>query len=233
MKHAIAIPSRYDSTRFPGKALHPICGVPMVIRVVRQCLKVLDPMDVYVVTEDDKVANCVTEYGYQVLIDRTKASSGTEKIVQVMDEIDADRITNVQGDEPVIEPASIRKVMMASEEHPDCVLQGFHWSNKSLKNSIRIVADLSGRMLYISRSPIPAGGDVFREYVGVYSFGKHHLKAFGKHNDRLPLETAEDIELLRFLEIGESIRVVEIAPTHHVDYPSDVLVVEHIIERGL
>jgi len=234
MKFAIVIPSRSASKRFPGKALYPILGIPLVIRVIRQCAKVLDPSDIYVVTEDVMVASCVLQYGYQVLIDETPASSGTEKVVQVMDQINADRIINVQGDEPVIDPVAIERMIEASLEYPDSVLQAYspNYTGGTFydSNSVKIVTGCDDRILYISRSLIPFGAIEFKEHVGIFSYGKHHLEAYGVC-PRLPLEAVEDIELVRFLELGVEVRAVCVPGSCPVDSKNDILAVEAVICR--
>jgi 3-deoxy-manno-octulosonate cytidylyltransferase (CMP-KDO synthetase) len=183
-----------------------------------------------VVTEDDKVADCVKQHGYPVLIDRNKASSGTEKIVQVMDQIDADRILDVQGDEPVVSKNSIRKMIEASIAYPHDVLQAYHWCDRDDLNSVKIVADRSNKILYISRQNIPTGAETFMEHVGIFSYNRDHLETYGVRS-RMRLEGLEDVEQLRFLELGETMLAIEVEPSHPVDSIADIPIVERIVRE--
>jgi len=237
--YTVAIPSRYASTRFPGKALYEIHGVPMVIRVVRQCLKVFNASDVFVVAEDNKVADCVREHGYQVLVDERPATSGTEKIAQLMDQLPGDRIINVQGDEPIVSPQAIENVVLAGDEYPDCVIQACFNSERSDPNSVKMVVDRYGRVLYFSRQPIPTGAKNFLEHVGIFSYNKEQLAAYNtvdrrmRPSGRMPLEEAEDIELLRFIELGVPVMIAGVPPSRPVDSLDDIPFVESVIKSGL
>lgn len=243
MNYAIIIPARFESTRLPGKPLVDLCGVPMVVRTYRQCTKACPPEKIYVATDDEKVAKTCVQYGMQFLMTSNTCLTGTDRVAECISQINADIFINVQGDEPVFDPKDILKLINAAKKYPGEILNGFCEitdENQFRSDSVpKVVTRLDGRLLYISRSPIPSTKNhkfikSWRQ-VCAYVFPRQSLEVFSKKKSKTTLEQIEDIEILRFLELGFEIRMIELSNLSvAVDLPEDVSHVVSIIrERGL
>ena len=111
MKVAIIIPARFGSSRYEGKPLIKINKVPLVIRVVRKCIKALNKKNIFVATDDKRISKVVKEYGFNYIMTSKKNLTGTDRVAEASKKINADIIVNVQGDEPLINPKDILKVI--------------------------------------------------------------------------------------------------------------------------
>lgn len=239
------IPARYGSSRFPGKPLAPIAGVPMVIRVAGRVSRVPGLDRVLVATDDDRIEETCRDEDVEVVRTRSDCMTGTDRVWEAVRDLGDCRVINVQGDEPLVDPGSIRKVMDAKLEHPDSVINGqapVEDLAEARRPSVpKMVAAPDGRLLYASRAPVPARhsddelhapGDRYRKQVCIYAFDREQLKLFGERSERTPLEELEDIEVLRFLEVGVPVRVVDLpAGTVAVDHPEDVETVERLLDE--
>lgn len=229
-----AIPARWGAARFPGKALAVIAGRPMIAWVVDAALAARALDAVVVVTDHPEIAEAATAAGGRaVVIDRV-ADSGTDRIAQLLtaDEGSAEAriVVNVQGDEPLIEPAAIDAAVEALRNGPEADVStiarplrvGEHADDPDL---VKVAVTAEGRALFFSRSPIPHGAPV-SVHVGLYAYRR---PAFDRFVSAPPtrLERAERLEQLRALELGLSIRVVEFdSRSIGVDAPADVARVE-------
>jgi 3-deoxy-manno-octulosonate cytidylyltransferase (CMP-KDO synthetase) len=211
------IPSRYGSTRLPGKALRDILGKTMVQRVLEQCNKARTLDEVYVATDDQRIAETVTAFGGRAIMTSPDHPSGTDRIAEAVANMDVSIVVNIQGDQPFMDPLMIDEAVqpllddptlpMSTLMHPISREQDLH--DPAV---VKVVTDLVGNALYFSRSLIPyprqqAGQRIF-EHVGLYVYRKDFLVQLAK----LPatvLERAESLEQLRVLENGYRIRVIE------------------------
>ncbi len=233
----IIIPARLKSKRFPAKPLAKILDVPMVIRVARICQKVLPKNNIYVATDSKKIGKLVEEYGYKYVLTSSKCLTGTDRIAEASKKIKGNIFINVQGDEPMVKPDDIKKIIKAKFKNKTKVICGY--------NKILSVADIKSRsvpkvvfnekneLIYISRSPVPGSKYDLKKYfrqVCIYGFNRQELKLFSSFKKKSTVEWTEDIELLRFFETSKKIHMVKLSNNSiAVDYPSDIKKVEKLI----
>lgn len=241
--YAVVIPARYESSRLPGKPLVELCGVPMVVRTYRQCLQACSAERIYVATDDIRIADVCRAEGIQVLMTSTNCLTGTDRVAECALLLSAEVLINVQGDEPVFNPDDLRQIIARLVDYPGEVLNGFcAIEDEALFRSVtipKVVMRPDGRLLYMSRSSIP--GTKQQSFVQgwrqvcVYAFPRPALQAFTAQRAKTPLEELEDIEILRFLELGWDVRMLEMSSESvAVDTPEDVVKAEvAIAERGL
>jgi 3-deoxy-manno-octulosonate cytidylyltransferase (CMP-KDO synthetase) len=243
MDYCVIIPARYQSTRLPGKPLIELCGLPMVIRTYRQCIKACPSDKVYVATEDDRIREVCEVNGIQVIMTSKGCLTGTDRLAECAQYLDADVFINVQGDEPLFNPKDLELLISNLEKYPGEILNGYcEIGEEELFRSgsiPKVVFRPDGRLLYMSRAAIPSNKQHSFEkawrQVCAYAFPREALKDFSTVSEKTSLESIEDIEILRFLELGWDVRMVELSnESIAVDNPDDILRVEAaIIERGL
>jgi 3-deoxy-manno-octulosonate cytidylyltransferase (CMP-KDO synthetase) len=242
MKSILVIPARYQSTRFPGKPLTNILGKSMIQRVHEQCALAFPREDIYVATEDARIIDHCQLLGIQALMTSDTCLTGTDRVAAVADQIEADYYINVQGDEPVFNPKDIKLLMDAMPRYPGEILNGYcavedEGQYKSVSVP-KVVFRPDGRLLYMSRSPIPGNKKSafhfsFRQ-VCAYAFPKAALVAFSAQKEKSPLEYEEDIEILRFLELGYEVRMLEMSnQSIPVDHPEDLENVLRKLENAI
>ena len=243
MRYAVIIPARYESSRLPGKPLVDLDGLPMIVRTYKQCIKACPDENVYVATDDTRVMDVCEEYGIKTLLTSNTCLTGTDRVAECARMLDADVFINVQGDEPVFNPDDLALMIKAAEEYPGVVLNGVceiqeeeQFRNKTIP---KVVMRGDGLLLYMSRAPIPTTKThsftkAWRQ-VCVYVFPKDVLEIYAENEIKTPLEAIEDIEILRFLELGINVRMIPLSEASMaVDVPEDVeRVVASIKERGL
>ncbi len=236
MKFIGLIPARYASTRFPGKPLALLGGKPVIQRVYEQVTSVLD--DACVATDDERIYNCVKEFGGKVVMTRTDHKSGTDRIEEAIEKIggDYDVIVNIQGDEPFIQRSQIETVCSCfDDEETQIATLGKPFTSMDAvanPNSPKIVVDNNNFAMYFSRSIIPfVRGKEQTEWLDHYPFLKH-LGIYAYRRDvlrkitQLPqssLEIAESLEQLRWLQNGFKIKVgLTDVETVGIDTPDDL-----------
>ena len=239
MNYIIVIPARYKSSRFPGKPLADICGKTMIQRVWEICISAIGEKNVFVATDDKKIENHCLNLGIQVLITSESCLTGTDRLYEASRQIDADVYVNVQGDEPLIKPEDIKTVIDTSLKYPNDIVNAMcNINNEEEFRSVtipKVVCRPDGRLLYMSRAPIPTGkAHEFisaKKQVCVYAYPKKALNEFGKNGAKGKLESIEDIEILRFLELGHEVKMVEVSDSSiAVDTPSDLERVQGIFK---
>ena len=232
-KTAIVIPARWGSTRFPGKALHPILGKPLVQHTWERCMKAKGASLVVVATDDMRIAEAAFAFGAEVTLTSPEHPTGTDRIAEVAARLRGyNTIINVQSDEPAVEPKLINKLISTMEEHPKAEMVTAASPFEDAKdaqnpNNVKVVTALDGRALFFSRSLIPFnrdGGEGIAPlwHIGMYGYRRSFLKDFVRWKPT-PLEESEKLEQLRALEHGATILVVK--TKHHglgVDTPEDV-----------
>ena len=242
MKTVIIIPARYKSSRFPGKPLTLILGKPMILWVAELCAKALAIEFVYIATDDMQIKKVVEKAGYNVLMTSEKALTGTDRIADAANQIDADIYINVQGDEPLLNPNDILKIIDIKKKYPNeiinaCCRIGKDENPESL-NIPKVVFNENNQMVYMSRHLIPGrkSKDIkppaYYKQVCIYAFSKKELEEFIGYGRKSNLEYYEDIEILRFLDMGSIIRIVETeSASLAVDIPEDVIKIEEEMLR--
>ena len=242
MKIAAVIPVRMGSSRFPGKPLTPIKGRTMVEHVFKRVAlcRNLDA-GVYVATPDDEIASTVEAFGGRVIMTSPTHQRASDRVAEAAEQLDADIVVMIQGDEPLVTPemvdlsfqpllnddsifcTNLTKRIGTREEFED-------------RNTIKVVMDHDGYALYFSREPIPTthGSDFssIRAYkqVCIIPYPKRFLLEFYRMQPTA-LEEWESIDMLRILQSGLRVKMVECTEeTHSVDLPRDVEVVEQLME---
>ncbi len=242
------IPARYASTRLPGKPLTPILGKPMVQRVYERCSGATNLDLVCVATDDERIARVVEGFGGRAIMTAEDHASGTDRLAEAVQSIDADIVINIQGDQPFIDPVMIEEVAqplledgdleMATLMHPITRAADLHDPGV-----VKVVVDLRGYALYFSRSLIPhpwsAQSEAVYEHVGLYAYRRDFLVTLAGLPPT-PLEQVESLEQLRVLEHGYRMRVVVTQCADNafsgfsIDTAEDVTRAEGLLrERGL
>ncbi|GHT72471.1 3-deoxy-manno-octulosonate cytidylyltransferase [Bacteroidia bacterium] len=234
------IPSRYSSSRFPGKPLADINGKPMIQWVYEQTKKAF--AHCFVATDDERIANAVAQFGGQYVMTKASHQSGTDRCAEAIVKIEQqvqqtfDVVVNVQGDEPLIDISQLEQIKACFDapEVQIATLAKPFGANEDIfsPNTPKVVLDNNNNALYFSRSPIPyirksepatwSGDYPFLKHVGLYAYRTDVLHAISA----LPqssLEMAESLEQLRWLQNGYKIKVgITHAETYAVDAPEDV-----------
>ena len=240
------IPARYASSRFPGKPLHPIAGKPLIQHVAEQCQKAKSLREVIVATDDDRIAAVARKF-CRVEMTRAEHPSGSDRIAEVAARVPCDAVVNIQGDEPLIDPAVIDAVAGAlnDNEMSTAATAICTAAEYDSPNVVKVVVSASGRALYFSRRSIPfvreAASRSSVEQLAAFPFLKH-LGIYGYRRETLlklvqwpvsPLETAEKLEQLRALDNGIEIAVVKVLhDSVGVDVPADVERVERLLRES-
>src|SRR5262244_4637988 len=240
-KTVIIIPARYVSTRLPGKPLVQIAGKPMVQRVYERAQQAIGGSRVIVATDDERIVSRVREFGGEARMTRTDHRTGTERIAEVAAHVDGKVFVNVQGDEPLLEPAAIDTLVTALFEEPAAAIATVAVPIRTPAdimdpNVVKTVLDFDENALYFSRAPIPWVRDSAHKtharhlkHLGLYVFQREALLEY----PTLPqgeLERLEQLEQLRWMENGWKIRVAEVEhDAVSVDVPEDVERVEKLL----
>ena len=227
----IIIPARYNSIRFPGKALIDLGGKPMIQHVYERACAAKLANRVIVATDDDRIVKCVQDFDGNVVVTSRDHISGTDRIAEVAANIKTDIICNVQGDEVGIKPEAIDSAIypFLQENSPGVTNLCSPTDKESDRldpNVVKVALDIDGNFLYLTRSPIPypQSGIKFQTYrqLGVYAFRKSELIRFSNLPPTL-LESTEGIEFLRLLEHRIPVRgVVTIFDSFDINVPDDV-----------
>ncbi|MDX1757947.1 MAG: 3-deoxy-manno-octulosonate cytidylyltransferase [Marinobacter sp.] len=242
MRSVVVIPARYKSSRYPGKPLVNLLDRPMILWVAELSAQAVGRDNVYVATDDQRIADVVEGAGYQAVFTGAGALTGTDRLAEAAEQIDAEIFINVQGDEPLVYPEDILKIRDAKVAAMDEVINGFSWLPESEDpqnvNLPKVITNESGQLVYMSRAALPGFKEPghaptrYKKQVCIYGFGKDDLAAFQAFGRKSELEWSEDIEILRFLELGKTVRMVETHPgSLAVDVPEDVPGVEAALRR--
>ena len=245
MKFIAIIPARYASTRFPAKPLAILGGKPVIQRVYEQVTKVLS--EAWVATDDERIFNTVVNFGGKAVMTRTDHKSGTDRIQEAVEKIenDADVIINIQGDEPFIQPSQIETICQQFDDANTQIatLGKFFSSMEEVKNpnSPKIILDVNHFALYFSRSIVPfIRGEQkeewiksfpFLKHLGIYAYRRQVLKEITQL-PQSPLELAESLEQLRWLQNGYRIKVgITDVETVGIDTPEDLKRAEDFLKN--
>jgi len=233
------IPARYDSTRLPGKVLRNIAGKPMIFWVYGSARQSRLLSDLLVATDSEKVLEFCGQEGIPVML-TGRHPSGTDRLREVMERVDADIYINIQGDEPMLRPDHIEAIVspfLTGDARVATLKVAIDEAAARDPNIVKVVTDDSGRALYFSRHPIPfdrdgAGGVKRYKHIGIYAYTRAALTLFHSLPES-SLESAEKLEQLRFLQNGVAIHVVETPhDTVGVDTEADLQRVNLLLSRS-
>ena len=229
MKIVGLIPARYASIRFPAKALALLAGRPMVLHVLEAARAARRLDRVAVATDDERIAEAVRAAGGEAVMTSPDCSSGTDRLAEAAGLIPADVYVNVQGDEPLMAPENIDRAVDALLAAPDREIASV-WVPLDAResadaNAVKVAVAQDGRALYFSRAPIPfprTAPASYRKHLGLYAYRAATLRQIARL-PASPLEKAESLEQLRWLEAGYSIWMAEAASDSiGVDTPEDL-----------
>jgi 3-deoxy-manno-octulosonate cytidylyltransferase (CMP-KDO synthetase) len=236
------IPARFASSRFPGKALAPLAGKPILQHVYERASQARYISKLIIATDDDRIAKVARSFGAQVQMTRPDHLSGTDRVAEVASSDHAQVIVNIQGDEPLIDPGAIDAAALALLDDPDLPMATL---KKRIEipgeidnpNVVKVVSNLAGDAIYFSRCPIPylrdGSGIVHYKHIGLYVYRREFLLAYSGLPVG-PLEQAERLEQLRAIENGYRIRVVETEyESLGVDTPADLERIAALFEPSL
>ena len=233
MKIIAMIPARYAASRFPGKLMQDLAGKPVIVRTYEATVGTRLFDEVYVVTDSKLILETITAAGGKGIMSQEEHECGSDRIAEAVLDMDVDVVVNVQGDEPFTERESLAKVLAVfrNDEEKEIDLASIMTRIEDSKeidnpNTVKVIVDHRNFAMYFSRSPIPyniAGGDrIAYKHKGIYAFRKRALLAF-RDLPIFPLEAAEKIEALRFLEHGRTIKMVETPVSGiEIDTPEDL-----------
>jgi 3-deoxy-manno-octulosonate cytidylyltransferase (CMP-KDO synthetase) len=242
-KALLIIPARWRSSRFPGKPLHVIGGKPLLQHVWQRCRRAREIERIIIATDDKRIAGAASRWGAEVAMTSRKHQSGTDRIAEIAQrEKEFAIIINVQGDEPLIDPRLIdRMVTTLRRDSPLGMVTAAHpFENPAdalSPHQVKVVRDLAGNALYFSRSAIPflreqkSSVKILR-HQGIYGFHREALLQFVK-SKATPLERAESLEQLRALENGVRVHVlVTKQGSPGIDTAADAAELERILARA-
>ncbi len=242
MRH-IVIPSRYASTRLPGKPLLDLCGKPMVLRVVDQARKVQGIDSLCVATDDERIAQVCRDAGVAVVMTSADHPSGTDRLAEVARTqgwAADDLVVNIQGDEPLLPPVLVEQVADLLDVHPQCAMATLcepimHLDEFMRSSVVKVVRSQTGEALYFSRASVPFDRDGFkdgithvpetaRRHLGLYAYRVALLQDYVTWPMGI-LEQIESLEQLRVLEQGRRIAIADarVSLPAGVDTPEDLL----------
>jgi 3-deoxy-manno-octulosonate cytidylyltransferase (CMP-KDO synthetase) len=231
MKSIIVIPARMQSSRLPGKPLIDIAGKTLIQRTYDRCIMAVPKEQIYVATDNVEIFKHCKQSNMQVVMTSKNCLTGTDRVAEVAEQIEADYYINVQGDEPLMNPQDILDTEVAIQKYKGEVINGYaKVKDEYLYTSLsipKLVFRPDGRLLYMSRSPIPGNktGDFEASWrqICVYAYPKSALRDFVAYGKKTPLEAMEDLEILRFLELGYEVRMIPLSSDSiAVDVPEDV-----------
>ena len=235
------IPARYQSSRFPGKPLADLNGQPVIQHVCQRAAKAQSLDRVVVATDDERIRKVVASFGGEVVMTSSEHPTGTDRIAEAARQLSADVIVNIQGDEPLLDPVMIEQVLVPFLKDSSVQVATLISPLKEIAeildaNTVKVVLDLEGNILFFSRATIPypkerQGHRVFKQ-IGLYAFRRSALEEFFRWGSS-PLETIEGVELMRFLEHGWKVRAVETqCRTVAVDTPGDLERARSLLQKG-
>lgn len=224
MKNIAVIPARYASTRFPAKLVQDLNGKPVIVRtyLAAKATELFD--DVWVATDSLVIKEMIEAEGGKVFMSQKAHESGSDRIAEAVELLDADIVVNVQGDEPFISKENIKALLDAFKQdtHQEIALGSVmtpmtDWEDIENPNHVKVIVDANDFAIYFSRSVIPYPREksehlIYYKHIGMYAFRKQALLEFTQWPMRI-LEATEKLEQLRYLEYGKKIKMIR---THHI-----------------
>ena len=236
----VVIPARYNSKRLPGKPLIKIKGIPMLLRTYYQCKKVVSESKIVIATDDSRIQKLCKKHNIQSVMTSKKCLTGTDRIYELSKKIKKDFYINVQGDEPICNPKDIKKIIFFAKKYPYDVINGYteiRDKNSFYSQNIpKVIFDNNKNLIYMSRAPIPSNKKKrfikgWRQ-VCIYSFPFRSLRNFALNKKKTLLESIEDLESNRFIELGYKVKMIKMSDKSIVvDTKDDLKKVEKILKK--
>lgn len=234
MKFAVIIPARYSSSRLMGKPLINLKGLPMIVRTYGQCAKAVDKKFIYVATDDKRIKKVCDKHNIKVIMTSRKCLTGTDRVYEASKTVSAKTYINVQGDEPLFNPSDLLKLIKESRKFQNDVITGYCEIIDKKQffdvNVPKVIVSQDSHILYASRAAIPYNKKkkfikAWRQ-VCAYAFPKKKLQLFSSKKRKTPIENIEDLEYLRFLELGMKLRALKMSKKSiAVDIKEDLVLV--------
>ncbi|WP_370398224.1 3-deoxy-manno-octulosonate cytidylyltransferase [Tenacibaculum dicentrarchi] len=234
MKIIAMIPARYSASRFPGKLMKNLGGKPVIVRTYQAAVTANLFDEVYVVTDSEIIFKTIEQEGGKAIMSIKEHECGSDRIAEAVENLEVDIVVNVQGDEPFIDTVSLSKLIKAFEDDKKNTidLASLKVAMTSLEdienpNNVKVITDVNDFAIYFSRSVIPFHRDkelnvTYYKHKGVYAFRKQALLDF-YNTPMTPLEAAEKIECIRYLEVGKKIKMIETSvESIGIDTPEDL-----------
>ncbi|MCG8750173.1 3-deoxy-manno-octulosonate cytidylyltransferase [Tenacibaculum finnmarkense] len=234
MKIIAMIPARYSASRFPGKLMKNLGGKPVIVRTYQAAVTANLFDEVYVVTDSEIIFKTIEKAGGKAIMSIKEHECGSDRIAEAVESLEADIVVNVQGDEPFIDTVSLSKLIKSFEEDKNNTidLASLKVAMTSLEdienpNNVKVITDVNNFAIYFSRSVIPFHRDkelnvTYYKHKGVYAFRKQALLDF-YNTPMTPIEAAEKIECIRYLEVGKKIKMIETSvESIGIDTPEDL-----------
>jgi 3-deoxy-manno-octulosonate cytidylyltransferase (CMP-KDO synthetase) len=234
------IPARYSASRFPGKLMKELGGKPVILRTYEAAKNTGLFDEVYVVTDSEVIFDTIHTAGGKVLMSTKEHSCGSDRIAEAVEFMDTDIVVNVQGDEPFIDETSLEKLIAVFKKDPQkqidlasLMVPMTVAEEIENPNNVKVITDVNDFAIYFSRSVIPFQRDQeavqYYKHKGVYAFRKEALIDF-YHTPMTPIEKAEKIECIRYLEVGKKIKMIETSvESIGIDTPEDLEKAKKII----
>ncbi len=241
--YCIVIPARWNSSRFPGKPLAKILGKEMILHVYEKCAQVAENNHIYIATDNDKIESLCNKHNINVLRVNKQCRTGTDRVYLALNALkhNYQYVVIVQGDEPIIDPNSILAVTkkLNNQAVINCAHALSSLEELHSRSIPKLVTDNNNKLLYMSRNNIPASKSAnmdslenTKKQICIYGVPTKLLTLFGE-TDPTPLEIIEDIEILRFLEMGIHVQMIDLDTySIAVDFESDIIAVENYINNN-
>ena len=243
MRTVIIIPARFDSTRFPGKPLVKILGKELIKWVTDIAINTVGKEHVYVATDNEKIVNFLKKEKINFILTSKKCLTGTDRVAEASKKVKANIYINLQGDEPLANPTDIKKIIFAKKRYKNQVICGYtnllHQEDPRNTNIPKIIINKKNNLVYASRLAIPGTKDKtrlkntsFLKQVCIYAFNQKELEVFNASKKKTYLEKLEDIEILRFFDLGIAIKMIRTKSNSlAVDEPKDIRKIEIFLKR--
>jgi 3-deoxy-manno-octulosonate cytidylyltransferase (CMP-KDO synthetase) len=239
MKIIAVIPARYGSTRFPGKPLVKLKDKPLIQWVIEGAKSAKLVSEIYVATDDQRIADAVTAAGGKFLMTRSECPTGTDRIFEATKDLQFDVVLNIQGDEPQITAEYIDLLAKAFMDQPslDMATLAHPIAVEDIENpnAVKVIKNANHEAIYFSRFAIPysreklSGEPVCEKHIGLYGYSKTFLNKFC-NSEQSAIEKAESLEQLRALHLGAKIKVLSVKkPIQGVDTPEDLARLEKLL----
>jgi 3-deoxy-manno-octulosonate cytidylyltransferase (CMP-KDO synthetase) len=236
------IPARYKSSRFPGKPLVKLLGKPMIVWVAELASIALGKENIVIATDDFRIVKVVEDAGYQTIMTSQKHLTGTDRLVEVARKIKSDIYINIQGDEPTVDPNVILKVAEEKINNPNSIICAMakldSTEDPNNINIPKVIVNENMDLVYMSRLAIPGYKNKankpqnYYKQVCVYAFNQDQLLSFGDFGRKSKLEECEDIEILRFLDLKTSIKMVKVEGiSYAIDVKEDIDIVNNRLKE--
>lgn len=239
----VIIPARFASSRFPGKPLINLNGIPMILRVAQLSSKAVGFKNVYIATDDKRIFKVVESAGFSAIMTSSFALTGTDRVAEASKQLNYDIYINVQGDEPLLDYNDIKKCINLKAKFPKYIINGYteisEQEDPESVNIPKVITNEKNFLVYMSRKPLPGFKEnknkpkVFKKQVCIYGFNKQQLFDFNSFGNKSILENSEDIEILRFLEFDYKVLMYKCQlGSLAIDLPEDVAKVEKVLKKN-